>query len=114
MTISSMAVGSMSVLCGFYHAIGEGSNIGQLRILHRTQRPCGFAASGAFAIFLVGCEVEGDEEEEVRAENANTGEGSEFLSGAFTRVRHPREVSRGEVRVRCEVNESCIIHVRGS
>lgn len=44
-------------------------------------------------------EVERDEEDEVRAENADAGEGGEFFSGAVTQIRHVGKVSRGKIRV---------------
>ena len=70
-------------------AVGESSNI---RELSAHEGASGFAACGSFAILPVGCEVEGDEEEEVRAYYAHPGESSEFLSSAFSRIRHPGEV----------------------
>lgn len=78
---------------------------GNIRHLNITERPCSFAASEAFALLLVGCEVERDEEQEVRADNAHTSKCGKFLSSAVARVWHPWEVGRGEVGVRCEVDK---------
>lgn len=70
-------------------AIGKSCDVGQLSIL---QRSCGFATGWAFPIFLVSREVEGDEEQQVGAEDADTSECCEFLSGTFAVVWHPWEV----------------------
>lgn len=98
-----MAVGArrLAIHAGCGH---ESRNVGDLGVFERAG---GFAAGGALAVFLVGCEVEGDEEEEVGADDAHAGERCEFFSGALSGVRHPLEVGRGEVCVRCEVDESC-------
>ena len=63
-----MAVLQHTVAVAAQLAMGEGGDIGNLGL---TQRACGFAPSGTFALFLVGCDVEGDEEEEVRADYAH-------------------------------------------
>lgn len=76
--------------------MSEGRDVWDLGIL---QRASGFAACGTLAILLVGSEVERNEQNEVRADNSNTRESSELLSGAVTRIRHPWEVGRGEVGV---------------
>jgi hypothetical protein len=70
---SSSGTGSMAVLQHTVAdvaqlAMGEGGDIGNLGL---TQRACGFAPGGALAIFLVGRDVERDEEEEVRADYAH-------------------------------------------
>ena len=89
--------------------MSEGSDVWDFGILEGAG---GFATSGALAILLVGSEVEGDEQDEVRADNSNTRESSEFLSGAVTRIRHPWEVGRGEVGVRCEVDNNDMVTSR--
>lgn len=83
--------------------VHDSCNIWDLGVLERAS---GFAGSGALAVFLVGCKVEGDEEDEVGADDTHSGESGKFLSGAFARVRHPGEVGRGEVGVGCEINEA--------
>ena len=55
---------------------------------------------------LVRCEVEGDEEEEVRAENAHTSERGKFLASAFTAVWQVGKVGGCEISVRGEVDET--------
>jgi hypothetical protein len=67
----------------------EGRDIGDLGIF---QGAGGFAACRSLSVFLVGCKVEGDEEEEVRADDAHACESREFLSGALASVRHPLPV----------------------
>lgn len=79
------------------------SNIRDLRILQGAR---GLAARGALAVCLVGCEVEGDEEEEVRGDDAHAGEGGEFFAGAVAGVGHPGPVGGSEVGVGGEVDEA--------
>lgn len=57
---------------------------------------------------LVGSEVEANEKDKVARKNTTTGEGSELLASTPAVIRHPCEISRGEVSVRSEVNESKI------
>jgi len=54
----------------------------------------------------VGSSIEGYEEEKVRGENANSGNGSELLAGALATVWEPVPVSGGEVSPGCEVDEA--------
>jgi len=72
------------------------ANRGDLLILHLNQCACGPAASLGNRL-RIGSEVEGNEEEKIRAENADTGNGSEFLTCALAHVREPLPVSRGEI-----------------
>ena len=58
--------------------------------------------------FLVGRCVEGDEEEEVRGEDADACHGGEFLACAFAAVGHPGPVGGGEVGVGGEVDEAYV------
>lgn len=90
------AGGSGAVGCWVDLAASKGSNVWNLGVLEGTSS---LATCWTLAILLVGCEVEGNEEEEVRAENAHTGEGSELLSGALAGVWHPWEVGGGKVGV---------------
>ena len=103
-TVWCSAGGSDTVAFGCWVdlAAGEGSDIWNLSILEGTSS---LTASWALAVLLVGREVEGDEEEEVRANDAHAGEGSKFLSSTLTSIWQPWEVGRGEVGVGCEVNE---------
>lgn len=57
-------------------------------------------------MLAVGCEVEGDEEDEVGGKNSHASEGSEFLAGASAHVGSPGEVDIGEVGVGGEVDEA--------
>lgn len=84
--------------------MGDGSDVRDLGVLEGAG---GLAAGGALAVLLVGCDVEGDEEEEVRGDDTHAGEGGEFLACALACVGHPGEVGRGEVGVRGEVDEDC-------
>jgi hypothetical protein len=83
-------------------AVGESSNIWDLSILEGTSS---LATSWALSILLVGGDVEGDEEEEVGAEDTHARESCEFLSGALSCVWHPWPVGGGEVGVGRKVNE---------
>ena len=51
-------------------------------------------------------EVEGDEEEKVRAENRHASECSKFLAGTFAVVWHIRKIGGSEVGIRRKVDES--------
>lgn len=77
-------------------AVKKGIDVWNLGLGERTS---GFAACWALAVFLVCCNVEGDEEEEVGCDYAHSCESSEFLSSAVTRIWHPLEVGRGEIGV---------------
>lgn len=81
---------------------------GNLEILHSDERlTLGVAArTTGLDGLLVGSGVEGDEEQEVRAENSHAGERSEFLTSTLTGIGEPVEVGRGEVGVRGEVDEA--------
>lgn len=65
------------------------------------------AGTAGLGSLLVGSDVEGDEKEEVRADDSHAGEGGELLAGALAHVGNPGEVSRGEVGVGSEVDEAC-------
>ena len=84
----------------------KSGDVRDLSILQGTQRPGGFATCGLLSILTVGGDVEGDEEDEVGGDYTHAGESSEFLSRTFSCIRHPLEVSGGEVGVRCEVDEA--------
>lgn len=68
----------------------------------------GRARSGsALWLRLLVCRgVEGDEEQEVRGQDADAGDGGELLACAFAVVGHPGPVGGGEVGVGCEVDEA--------
>lgn len=55
---------------------------------------------------VVGGDVEGDEEQEVRAEDGHASKGGKLLTGAGAHVGHPGEVAAREVGVRGKVNEA--------
>jgi hypothetical protein len=59
------------------------------------------------AILLVGRKIERDEEQQVRAENADSSDGGKLLSGALAGIGEPLPVSRGEVGPRREVDKAC-------
>jgi len=83
--------------------VKDGVRVGERSLAHSAHS---LASGRALAILLVGGEVERDEEEEVRAEDTNTREGSELLTRALPGVGEPRPVGRNEVGVRSEVNEA--------
>jgi hypothetical protein len=57
-------------------------------------------------LFAVGGEIEGDEEDQVRAEDDKSGNRGEFFAGASADVGQPGEVRAGEVGVGCKVHEA--------
>ena len=67
-----------------------------LLVLHFHQRACSPTAALGHRL-LVGREVEGNEQEEVGGQDADSGDGSEFFSCAFTRVREPLPVRASKV-----------------
>lgn len=98
MTICGMAIcGSQVDL-----SVGECCNIWNLCILEGSS--C-LTTGGPLSILLVSGNVEGDEEQEVGADNAHTSESCKFLPGTFASVWHPIKISRGEIGVRCKIDE---------
>lgn len=81
---------------------------GDLEVSHIDQRLLASVAAGASGLgsLVVGGNVEGDEKNQVGADDANTSQGSEFLAGALAHVGHPGEVGRGEVGIGGEVDEA--------
>lgn len=61
--------------------------------------------SSGNGLLSVGCEVEGDEEEQVRAENSHASEGGKLFSGASTIVWSPWEIAVSEIGVGGKVDE---------
>lgn len=57
--------------------------------------------------FFISSEVEGDEQQEIRAENPHARKRSEFFSGTFAIARQLREVGRTEICIRSKVDEPC-------
>lgn len=83
-----------------------------LLILHLDQSAsCSTAALGHR--LFVSRKVEQDEEEEVRRDDADTGDGGKLLAGAFAHVGKVRPVGAGEVGPGSEVNEACEQVVNG-
>lgn len=76
------------------------ANGGDFLILH-FDKGTGGAASAALLWWglLVGREVEGDEEQEVRGQDTHASEGGEFFACAATGVGHPREIGAREIGV---------------
>lgn len=68
------------------------------------------ARTSSLGGLLVGGKVEGDEEEEVRAQDAHTGKSGKLFTSAATGIGSPWEVSVREIGVGSEVNESWSIH----
>ena len=80
-------------------------DVWDLFVLHFDQSASGTAAAPPDG-FLVSGDVEADEQDEVRAQDAHSGESGEFLTGAGTRGGEPGEVAGGEVGVGGEVDET--------
>jgi len=89
--------------------IQDGLSIRERGLAHP---PHSFAAAGALAVLLVRGEVERDEEEQVRAEDSNSGEGGKLFACTLAHAGKVVEVGRDEVRPRGEVDEACNISVR--
>ncbi len=81
---------------------GDGEGVGKGSLRHAAQG----LAGRLLAALLVRGKVKRDEKHQVRRQDTDTGESRKLLAGAATSVGHPREVSRGEVRVRCKVDEA--------
>lgn len=81
------------------------TNSRDLLILHLNQRTCSPAAALGHGL-LVGSEVEGEEEEKVGRDDADTGDRSKFLASTLAQVGKLGEVSAGKVGVRGEVDET--------
>lgn len=64
------------------------------------------ASSRRLAVPLVGGKVERNEQQKVRAENADSSNSGELLSRAPAIVREPGPVGRSEIGPRSEVNEA--------
>lgn len=82
---------------------GGGAEVGKGSLAHSSKTLAGGVAR--LSVTLVSGQVERDEENEIRAEDGNTGKGSELLASALAGVGHPGPVSRGEVGVGSEVDE---------
>ena len=81
------------------------TNSRYLLVLHLDQR-AGSPAAALGHRLLVRGEVEGEEEEEVRGDDADTGDGGELLTSALAHVGDVRPVGAGEVGKGREVDES--------
>lgn len=104
------AVGHRRAIGGLGVAVGLGTGgRGDLEVLHVDQGLLASVAARTANLggFLVGGDVEGDEEEQVRGDDSNTGESGKLLTSTLAHVWSPGEVDGGEVGVRCEVDESC-------
>lgn len=83
------------------------TNRRHLLVLHLDQRTCSPAAALGHRL-LVGRKVERDEEEQVRREDADSGDGSELFAVAFSSIGEPRPVGAGEVGPGGKVDEACV------
>lgn len=79
---------------------------GYLLVLHLHQRACSPAAALGHWLLVRG-EVEGEEKEEVRRDDADTSDGGELLTSALAQVGNVGPVGAGEVGERGKVDESC-------
>lgn len=80
----------------------DGQGVGQGSLAHAAER----LAGRRLAALLVRGKVEGDEEDQVRRQDAHAGKGGKLLAGAAAGVGHAGEVGRGEVGVRGKVDEA--------
>jgi hypothetical protein len=91
------------------HTLGEPApcfaNRGHLLILHLDQSTRSPAAALRHRL-LVRRKVEPDEEEEVRRDDADTGDGGEFLAGTLAHVGKLRPVGASKVGPGGKVNEA--------
>lgn len=78
-----------------------------LHIPHHRLRPRRPLQPGRGTDAVIGDEVEGDEEREVRRQDPAAHRGREAGARAVARVRHPGEVPHGGPAVRGEVDEGC-------
>ncbi len=82
------------------------SNSGYLLVFHLDQStPCAAATLGNWLLVCGG--VERDEQEQVRAEDGDTGDGGVLFTFALTGVGEPWPVGRGEVGPGREVDKAC-------
>lgn len=81
-------------------------NVVRIRQRSLAHSPHSLAPARSLAILLIRGEVERDEEEEVRAEDADPRESSKFLASTLPGIGHPRPVRRREIGVRREVHEA--------
>ena len=86
------------------------TNSWHLLVLHLHQRACSPAAALGHRLLVCG-EVEGEEEEEVRRDDADAGDGSKLLTSTLAHVGHVWPVGACEVSPRGEVDEACTLLV---
>lgn len=104
------AGGHWRAIGGLGAAIGLGTGRrGDLEVSHIDQGLLAGVATRTANLggLLVGGDVEGDEQEQVRGDDGNTSESGELLTGALAHVWSPWEVGGGEVSVGGEVDEAC-------
>lgn len=82
---------------------------GYLLILHLHQSACGPAAPFRNWL-LVGSKIEGDEEQEVGTDDADSSNGGKLFTSTLAGIREPIPVGGGEVGPRSEVDETKIEH----
>ena len=91
------------------HTLGEPAtrftNCRYLLILHLDQSTGGPTAALGHRL-LVGREVESDEEEQVRRDDADTGDGRELFTSTLARIGKRWPVGASEVGVGGKVNEA--------
>ena len=98
-------------------SVGGGStDRGHLVVLHIDQGLLASIAARTSALLrlVVGGDVEGNEQDEVRRDNSDSGKRSEFFSRTLATVRHPLEVSGSEIRIRSKVDKPWCSVSRGS
>lgn len=81
--------------------------VGHRGLRHATKGLAGRLGEALGSFVVVSGNVEGDEEYQVRGEDAHSTKGGELLAGAFAGIGPLRSVGRDEVSVGGEVDESC-------
>jgi hypothetical protein len=116
MRLNRSSIGNLGLAGASDRAVGAASGAtvlgrgrrGDLEVLHIDQRLLASVAAGTsrLAGLVIGGNVEGDEEDEVGADDADASHGSELLTGALAHIGEPLEVGGGEIGVGGKVDEA--------
>lgn len=89
-------------ICLSADSLGDVQRVGKRSLAHAAQRRTGSLGG----VLLVSREIEGDEQDQVGAENCDSSKSGELLTSALASIGHPGEVGGREVSVRGEVNKA--------